>query len=574
MEPLFRMVIASFVVSISIALDLHGQEQSVHIRVSKNIEALHPLIKHSLVDNSIAKHIFYPLLDIEPKTHLYTPIVLKALPAVVEGGRAKIYEIRENAAWSDGKPITAYDVLFTLKAVLCPNLSTYRWKDNVKMIENFEIDINNSKIFKITVSSSNFTLTGLPIYPEHIYDKNAWLKGYSLSEIAKMKSKTVPMEIAKFEQQFVSSEMKRVAVGAGPYKVKQWIDNNILVLERIPNWWGNGLDSSKEWFNINARELHYEIVSDLVMTTVAFKLQQLDIWYDIPAKEFNDLQKLDSNYYHFALRKVPTLSYEYVAINNRPKDQSKKFLSDPNVRKAFAHAINIESMQKQVLKGYGYRICCPFVPQKKSSYSKEISCVEYSPQEAKKYFALAGWLDTNNDGILDQYSNGERVNLKVTLLVNKEDAYDRKIAHFIIKDLQSAGVEIESEEVDSETELLRVQEGDYDLAIVSYHDKPGPAHPRHSWHSQGAYNITGFSNTQVDAVIEKIEKSKDITEKEKLFLEFNTIWAKEQPAILLWQKEMLIAVSDKYKSYNFSMAFDNYVGFNPSSFFMPAEVQR
>ncbi|MCS7077022.1 MAG: ABC transporter substrate-binding protein [Bacteroidia bacterium] len=563
----------SFIASVY-SLLTYAQEQSIHIRISKNIEALHPLISHSLTDNSIAKHIFYPLLDIEPKTHTYTPILLKALPAVVDGGRAKIYEIRENATWSDGKPVTAKDVIFTLKAALCPNLPTSKWRDNIKMIDNFEIDINNVKVFKITINNPAFTLTGIPIYPEHIYDKQNLLKDYTINQISKIKSKNIPSDITKFQQQFISPEMKKIAIGSGPYKVKEWINNNILVLERLTNWWGSGLDNSKEAFNINAKELHYEIMSDLAMTTVAFKLQQLDIWYDIPAKEFNDLQKLDSNYYHFALRKVPTLSYEYIAINNKPKDENKKFLTEPFVRKGIAHAIDVQTMQKQVLKGYGCRIACPSVPQKKSSYSKEIPFVEYNPQEAKKYLALSGWLDTNNDGILDQLINGSLTNLKLTILVNKEDSYDRKIAHFIIKDLQNVGVEIESEEVDSETELLRLQEGNYDLAIVSYHDKPGPANPRPLWHSQGIQNVTAFSNEQVDVLIEKIEKSKDVNEKEKLFLEFNTIWAKEQPAILLWQKEMLIAISEKYKDYKFSMAFDSYVGFNPSSFFIGGDAKR
>lgn len=551
-----------------------AQEQVVHIRISKNVEALHPLITHNLTENSIARNIFYPLIEIEPKTQTYTPVILKSLPSVYDGGKIKIYEIRENATWSDGKPVTAHDVLFTLKTVLCPNLNTSRWKRNIIMIDDVEVDINNPKIFKIIANNSNFTLTSIPIYPEHIYDKSHILKNYSIGQLSKIKPKNTPADILRFEQQFTSSEMQKKPVGAGPYKVKEWVSNNILILEKSYNWWGNGLDSSKEPFKANAIELHYEIMSDLAMTTVAFKLQQLDIWYDIPAKEFNDLQKLDSNYYHFALRKAPTLSFEYIAINNKPKNENKKFLSHPNVRKALGYAIDIENMHKQVLKGYGNRISCPCVPQKKTGYSNDIPLLPHNPQEAKKLLALAGWLDSNNDGILDQIINGQTVNMKLTLLVNKEDSYDRKVAHFILKDLQNIGIEVESEEVDTETELLRIQEKDYDLAIVSYHDKPGPATPKTLWHTQSNQNITGFGNEGSDVLTEKIEKAKDITEKEKLYNEFNTLWVQEQPAILLWQKEMLIAVSEKYKDYKFSMAFDSYVGFNPGSFFVSGETKR
>lgn len=552
-----------------------GQEdRNVHIRISKNVEALHPLITHNLTDNSIARHIFYPLIEIEPKTQTYVPVILKAMPAVSDGGKTKIYEIRENAVWSDGKPVTAHDVLFTLKAVLCPSLNTSRWKPNARMIEQVEIDVNNPKIFKVSASNPNFTLTSLPIYPEHVYDKSHVLKNYTLTQLSKIKSKNIPADITKFEQEFASAEAKKTAVGSGPYKVKEWINNNILVLQKCYGWWGNGLDSNKELFKANANELHYEIMSDLAMTTVAFKLQQLDVWYDIPAKEFNDLQKLDSNYYHFALRKVPTLSFEYVAINNKPQNDSKIFLSDPNVRKAIAYSIDIENMQNQVLKGYGNRISCPCVPQKKTGYSREIPWTPYNPQEAKKLLALSGWIDSNSDDILDQRINGELINMKLSLLVNKEDSYDRKIAHFIIKNLQSIGIEVESEEVDSETELVRLQEKNYDLAIVSYNDKPGPATPKPLWHTQSSQNITGFGNEETDILIDKIDKSKDINEKEKLYQEFNTMWVQETPAILLWQKEMLIAVSEKYKDYRFSMAFDSYVGFNPSSFFLSGEAKR
>jgi len=551
-----------------------AQEHTVHVRISKNVESLHPLVTDNLTDNSIARLVFYPLIEIEPKTQTYTPVILKAMPAVVDGGKAKIYEIRDNATWSDGKPVTAYDVLFTLKAVLCPNLNTLRWKVNIKGIEDIEIDINNPKIFKVVTNGSSYSLTSLPVYPQHIYDKANILKNYSLAQLSKMKPKNVPADILKFEQQFTSVENKKVAIGSGPYKVKEWINNNFLILEKCQNWWGNGLDSNKELFNANTKEIHYEIMADLAMTTVAFKLQQLDVWYDIPAKEFKDLQKLDSNYYHFALRKIPTLSFEYIAINNTPKQDHKMFLSDPNVRKALACSMDIESMQQQVLKGYGNRISCPCVPQKKTGYSKDIPLIQQNLQEAKRFFALAGWLDTNHDGILDQMIDGKLTNMKLSLLVNKEDSYDRKVAHFIIKDLQNIGIEVESEEVDSETERIRLQEKDYDLAIVSYHDKPGTATPKTLWHTQSNQNFTGFGNGEIDILIDKIEKSKDVTEKEKLYAEFNVQWTHAQPAILLWQKNMLIAVSEKYKDYKFSMAFDSYVGFNPSSFFILGEAKK
>lgn len=212
--------------------------------------------------------------------------------------------------------------------------------------------------------------------------------------------------------------------------------------------------------------------------------------------------------------------------------------------------------------------------RKKTGYSKEIPISEHNSQEAKKLLGLAGWIDSNNDDILDQMIDGKLVNLKLSLLVNKEDSYDRKIAHYIIKDLQSIGIEVEVEEVDSETEHIKLQDKNYDLAIVSYQDKLGPVSPKILWHTKSTQNITGFGNEELDALIEKIDKEKDITEKEKLYSSFNKTWIQEQPAILLWQKEMLIAVREKYKNYKFTMAFDNYVGFNLGSFYLSGEAKR
>src|SRR5699024_9282465 len=94
----------------------------VHVRSIKDVETLNSITSSGKEAYSIVALIYQPLLNIDLGSHSVEPILAAQLPVVVvEDSVTHIhYTLRPEAKWPDGSPITAYDVLFTLKVANCP----------------------------------------------------------------------------------------------------------------------------------------------------------------------------------------------------------------------------------------------------------------------------------------------------------------------------------------------------------------------------------------------------------------------------------------------------------------------
>jgi ABC-type transport system substrate-binding protein len=98
---------------------------TVTIRLAGEPERLNPVTTEESNATQIMSHIFMPLLDFDPKTLELTPILAKNRPLVVnidtgafQGKLGYVYEIRDEATWDNGKPITSSDYIFTIKTIL------------------------------------------------------------------------------------------------------------------------------------------------------------------------------------------------------------------------------------------------------------------------------------------------------------------------------------------------------------------------------------------------------------------------------------------------------------------------
>ena len=112
------------VVFMSCKNDTDKRGNIVTVRLTSEPERLNPLTTEEANAMQVMNNIFLSLLDFDPQSLDLVPVIAKSRPSVslidtgkYKGGSAYTYEIRDEAMWDNGKPITAADYVFTVKAV-------------------------------------------------------------------------------------------------------------------------------------------------------------------------------------------------------------------------------------------------------------------------------------------------------------------------------------------------------------------------------------------------------------------------------------------------------------------------
>ncbi|MCS7076299.1 MAG: ABC transporter substrate-binding protein [Bacteroidia bacterium] len=558
-----------------------GIADKVIIRINNDPLSLNPLLNiETVLDNNISRYyIFQPMIEFNPVDLVYEPVLITQMPAMSVDKKVYECEIRNEAFWDNQTPITGYDVAFMVKVIKVMSKEYKHLEDLASSIEDVIVDPISPKKFTVKFKKFIFSLFTTPIIPKYKYDPNKYLDKYSTTEI--LNSKNIDKvfqdsDVQNFIKDFKSDRRCKSAEGisgSGAYKLKSWKSNEALILERKLHWWADQLPSTKSvLFKAYPEKIEFNIINDINKSMVAFKLQYIDVMYDIPGKQFKDLQKLDSNEYNFRLRVIPCMRISMLVLNNNPLNTKKFYLKDPRVRKALAHAINTEEIIENALKGYAIPISCPSPVEKRISYNEKLKPYTQDTAKAIELLEKAGFTQIDENGIRYQVVNGEKIPLEITFVLAKGEADNRKLFFYIAEQAKKVGIQILTNEVSTEEENLLISTWNFDgyfliLSSDAYASMTSPV----TWHSKyiGNYNYTGYNNPQVDVLVDKIEKERNRDKQKELYDKLNDILYQDMPAIWLWQEKSLMAYNARFENVKVGSLFSSYYGFYPPMFWTP-----
>ncbi len=551
----------------------------VVIRMPDDPISLNPIYNYSaFLDNNISRYyIFQSLIEQNPITYQYEPILLKEIPKFASDKKIYDCEIRNEAFWDNQTPITGYDVVFLVKVLKIVTKELRLYEEVISPIEDVIVDPIMPKKFTIKFKKLSTTIFTLPMIPKYKYDPDKILDKYSITEMLNPKNTDKILQnedIQKFLKEFKSERRCRSAEGisgSGAYKLKIWKANEVMVLERKLHWWADQVpDMNSILFKAYPEKIEFQVIDDINKAMVAFKLQDIDVMYDIPGKQFKDLEKLDSNYYNFRLRVIPSTRISMLILNNNPNDPKKFYLKDSKVRRALAYAINVEEIIENVLKGYAIPISCPSPVQKKISYNQKLKPYSQDTAKAIELLKQAGFTKIDEDGIRYQIVNQEKIPLEITFILAKGEADNRKLFFYIAKEAKKIGMNILTKEVSSEEEEQAIQNNDFDgFFLLLSNEVRGESVSPVLWQSNNPSNHTRCSNPELDAYADKILKEKKSDKLKEYYDKFNEILYQEMPAIWLWQEESLIAYNARFENVKISTMFSSYGGFYPPMFWTP-----
>ncbi len=550
---------------------------TVSMRHRKEVDYINPLLTYSGEAIQVCSYMFPTLLDYDPFKVEITPVIAKSRPVieeVKEGERAGwvkyTFEIREEAVWDDGSPVIGKDYAFAMKALFNPHLKlgAPALRGYLGLIRDVELDPANPKKFAVFTNEKYIIAeyaVGLFILPEHKYDPDKVLAGYTLGDLRnpKLADQFKKDETLKsYAELFSSAKYTRdpdFIGGCGAYKLEEWIPGERIVLVRKDNWWGDKVNDEVTMLKANPKKLIFRPVSDGTTALTMLKDGELDIVTQLPDDQFIEFRESEIAKKSFETHTPPYYGYSYYGFNTKnPK------LNDKRVRQAIAHLFDVDKVIKNI-KPFAEPIVGPFHPSR-PYYHKGLKPRLYDLEKAKGLLSDAGWKDSNNNGTVDKMIDGALVELELELLITPANKVSSSMGLLFQDGAKSAGVRVNVVEKEDKALRAQLRTRDFDLFARGIGSDVSGDDPKQFWHTDsdvpGGSNRFGFGNAETDKMIDDLRSELDPVKLDARYKAFQELLYEEQPAIFLYVTKNRVAVSKKFKNVKNSIKppgyFPNY----------------
>ena len=497
---------------------------------------------------------FQPLCQLDFFDYKLVPVLATALPDVemMDNGRVNMtLEIREEAKWDNGEPITAQDVIFSLKVMNVPSVDNKALRPYFEYIEDVKVDENNPRKFTLDCKEPYMlmesALTDLFILPSYVYDPDGLLEEYSLTQITQggEELKEDP-KLVQFGDQFNSSKYQReVGIGSGPYHFDRWETNQRVVYKLKDNWWGTQLAQENHWFEAEAKELVYEVINDQTTAVVALRGGKLDAMYRIPPRTFIEELKVSENFNNQFNTYSPTqFLYSYLGINMR----DQKF-GDVDTRKALRLIMDCEKYSTTVFYGLAERVNSFIHPSKKEFINPDVPIYEQDLDGARELFKKAGWSDSNGNGTIDKTIDGELVEMSFELLYPSSANTSEKGVLMFQEFAKTVGVNVIPRPLEFSQFLERTKAHNFEMYFGIWGSSPLESDPKQIWHTSsynGGSNYVGFGTPESDKLIDDLRKELDRGKRAEIYKKLQKIIDDECPYIFMDATKNRIAIAKKF----------------------------
>lgn len=503
----------------------------------------------------IDPNIFQSLLSYDHATMKLVPVLATSRAEVVQNGDLVDlnFELRPEAVWDNGTPVTVDDVLFSFKSIWCPKANTDNVKPSVDYVKDIKTYPGNNRKFTIVCTKYIGMEDGvgnLSIMPEYIYDPKKVLRKYTLAElIAGSKKAENDPEISSLAD-FLNSEKSNrdtsIVKGSGAYRLLAFETGQRIILEKKPNWWGDKLAKENEYFTAYPKRLIFETINDFNTALTALVDEKLDFIYVTPVKDYVELDNSTKFKENFVKSEPQMLSYQAIGINVKDK-----ILSDVKVRQALSYLVNVDQIIDKVLYGKGIRTVGSILPMMKDAYNNDIKPYPFDVARAKSLLEEAGWKDTDGDGVLDKVIDGQKTKFQITYSYNSGNSLRETVGLLIQNTFKQAGIVLDVKALDWALYLDELKKHKCQLFYQGWVTNPSPDDPKQIFHTtsaNGGSNYMNFGNAETDALIEQIRTEMDVTKRNQLYKQFQQIEHDEVPYIFLYVQNFRNCIHKRFEN--------------------------
>lgn len=464
-------------------------------------------------------------------------------------GKEYIVNLRHGLKWSDGKPITADDVVFTWQNIIFDGFGNTSTRDSVmidgKIPTVEKIDDYTVKFVTPEPFAPFLRMLSSPIAPKHIFQPavnrgREYFDGF-------LSTNTNPKE-------FVTS---------GAFRLKEYVPAQRVVFERNPNYYEINKDGKKLPY---LDKLVYLIVGDINNQVLKFEGGELDeiSLQGANVARFKEMEK-HSDFTVFNIGPDTGTMYLSMNMNNRKNEKGKYYVDqkkqvwfqDKNFRQAVDYAIDRKNMVFNIANGLGYPL---FTPETLNSIflNKKLKPYDKNTEKSKELLKKSGFTWDKVGHLIDKFGN----HVEFDLYTNAGNTEREAIGVMVKQDLEDLGMKVNFKPIEFNSLVNKLMASlDWDMVIMGFTGSPlEPNGGKNVWLSDGTLHIFNQRlerdanspryafEKRIDYLYTQGALATKFEDRKKYYDEYQAIVYNEKPLIYIYSPIRIVALRKKFKN--------------------------
>lgn len=499
-------------------------------RLEADVNTLNFVMHSTQAEKFVLSYIHDPLVAFDQK--------LEVIPALARSWTVSDdrltwrFELDPAATFSDGTPVLASDLVFTLGKIVDPKSQSVQLAglfDGLDLQRTRALSERTAEVVFTKARPSQIYAFNIAILPEHAYRRGNFTRDYNDR-----------------------------AIGSGAYTLVRKVPGQEILLQRRDDYWREKPyitsilfriieDRSQAWNALQAGEIDETIASS-------------DQWI---ADRDNPLflEKIDFHRYY-------ELGYNFIPWNTRDP-----ILADPAIRRALTMCLDRRLIIERLYHGTARMMTGPFTPNH-WAFNPTVKPTEFDPLGAKQILEAAGWADSDGDGVLDR--EGEP--FRIEMLLAAGDTSSANQAQIYQEALARIGVRLDITRLDAATLFGRVLSGDFQSSMLAWSLDFDPDLYSIFHSSQfppNGQNFVYYSNPAVDELIERGRTEFDQAARAAIYRELHQLLSDEKPYTWVVQVSTKWAINKRIRDVEEAEGFGLYGWYpGPAKWWIAPEDRR
>lgn len=512
-------------------------------------QRLNPITVQDAIGQELSYYVFERMLWAADRT-TYDPLpwLADSLPSISSSHLEYIFRLKKNIKFSNGKPLTGDDVLFTFKAAKNPLVDDAALRNYIQDVKIVELVNGDKFTIKFTMAKPYFKadriLGDMQILSKDAMDPQGLTDNYTWEETNDTKLAQKNPTMKRFADFFNSEEAGRdpkYLIGSGPYVFDKWETGQYVQFKRNPDYW----NKSGFYGRVFPERIILKVIQDESAAIVSAKNKEVDLMY---LNKPIDFVKTMANPEQFGMENAdPTEPrFDYLGWNmNNP------LFSDKKVRLALSYLVDRKTIIDKIHFGMAVPVESPVYFQDKKHFNPDLPIIPYDPEKAKELLKEAGWTDSDGDGVLDKVINGKKADFKFTFLLNQNES--RKQAILVVIDaLKKVGIQADIQTLDWSVYLDKTKKHEFDATMSAWILTDYPPDEYQLFHSsqmlgEGS-DYVSYKNEEADKLMENYRTEFDEAKRIEIIKKLQKILYDDQVYTYLWTPKAKYVYSSRFKN--------------------------